>query len=52
VADDALTQVAEGGAPDVAKPLTGVGGGVWELAIRSRLTLPDSERIAIHPQGN
>jgi phage-related protein len=25
-----------GGTPDVAKPLTGLGGGVWELAIRSR----------------
>jgi phage-related protein len=36
VAEDALTQIAEGGTPDVAKPLTGLGGGVWELAIRAR----------------
>ena len=32
----ALTFVAEGLTPDIAKPLTGLGGGVWELAIRSR----------------
>ena len=31
-----LTFVAEGLTPDIAKPLTGLGGGVWELAIRSR----------------
>jgi phage-related protein len=36
VAEDALTVIAEGGTPDIAKPLTGLGGGVWELAIRSR----------------
>src|SRR5580693_6280465 len=36
VAEDALTQIAEGGTPDIAKPLTGLGGGVWELAIRAR----------------
>ena len=36
VAEDALTIIAEGGTPDIAKPLTGLGGGVWELAIRSR----------------
>ena len=36
VAEDALTQIAEGGTPDVAKPLTGLGGGVWELAIKAR----------------
>jgi len=36
VAEDALTMIAEGGAPDIAKPLTGLGSGVWELAIRSR----------------
>ena len=28
--------IAEGGTPDVAKPLTGLGSGVWELAIRER----------------
>ena len=32
----ALTFVAEGATPDVAKPLTGLGSGVWELAIKSR----------------
>lgn len=32
----ALTVVAEGGTPDVAKPLSGVGAGVWELAIKER----------------
>lgn len=32
----ALTIAAEGGKADVAKPLTGLGGGVWELAIKSR----------------
>jgi phage-related protein len=26
----ALTQIAEGDAPEVAKPLTGLGTGVWE----------------------
>jgi len=36
VVEDALTEIAEGGAPDIAKPLTGLGGGVWELAIRAR----------------
>jgi phage-related protein len=35
-AADALTVIAEGGTPDIAKPLTGVGGGVWELAIKQR----------------
>jgi phage-related protein len=35
-AAEALTVVAEGGTPDIAKPLTGLGGAVWELAIRSR----------------
>lgn len=29
----ALTVVAEGGTPDIAKPLSGLGPGVWELAI-------------------
>ena len=33
---DALTIVADGGAPDVAKPLAGLGAGVWELAIKER----------------
>lgn len=32
----ALTFVAEGATPDIAKPLTGLGGGVWELAMRSQ----------------
>lgn len=35
-AADALTVIAEGGTPDVAKPLVGLGSGVWELAIRER----------------
>jgi phage-related protein len=33
---DALTIVADGGAPDVAKPLAGLGAGVWEVAIKER----------------
>jgi phage-related protein len=33
---DALTIVADGVTPDVAKPLTGLGTGVWELAIKER----------------
>jgi len=32
----ALTIAAAGGKADVAKPLTGLGAGVWELAIKSR----------------
>ncbi len=32
----ALTFIAEGATPDIAKPMSGLGGGVWELAIRSR----------------
>ena len=32
----ALTSVAEGDTPDIAKPLHGLGSGVWELAINSR----------------
>ncbi len=32
----ALTIVAEGGFPDLAKPLKGLGGGVFELALRYR----------------
>ena len=33
---DALTAVADGATPDIAKPLTGLGSGVWELAIKER----------------
>lgn len=33
---DALAIVAEGGTPDIAKPLVGLGSGVWELAIKER----------------
>jgi phage-related protein len=32
----ALTIVAEGGHPDIAKPLKGFGAGVFELALRFR----------------
>ena len=32
----ALSFVAEGAKPDIAKPLSGLGSGVWELAIKSR----------------
>lgn len=32
----ALTVVAEGGAPDIAKPLAGLDASVWELAIKER----------------
>ena len=28
--------MADGGAPDIAKPLAGLGSGVWELAIKER----------------
>jgi len=35
-ASTALTIVAEGVNPDIAKPLSGLGSGVWELAIKSR----------------
>jgi len=31
-----LTQIAEGDAPEIAKPLNGLGSGVWELAIKER----------------
>jgi phage-related protein len=31
-----LTLVAEGGVPDIAKPLQGLGSGVWELAIKDK----------------
>ena len=33
---EALTVVAEGGHPDIAKPLHGLGSGVLELAVRRR----------------
>ncbi|MFZ3005173.1 MAG: type II toxin-antitoxin system RelE/ParE family toxin [Phenylobacterium sp.] len=33
---EALTMIAEGGTPDIAKPLAGLGSGVWELAIRAQ----------------
>lgn len=33
---DALTVVADGGTPDIAKPLTGLGAGIWELVIKER----------------
>lgn len=32
----AMTMVAEGSTPDIAKPLTGLGSGVMELALRHR----------------
>jgi phage-related protein len=35
-ATTALTMIAEGATPDIAKPLAGLGSGVWELAIKSR----------------
>jgi phage-related protein len=35
-AAEALTVVADGATPDIAKPLHGVGSGVWELAIKER----------------
>lgn len=33
---DGLSVVAEGGKPVIAKPMQGLGSGVWELAIRER----------------
>jgi phage-related protein len=32
----ALTIIAEGGMPDIAKPLAGLGSGILELALRHR----------------
>jgi len=32
----ALTIIAEGGMPDIAKPLTGLGSGILELALKHR----------------
>jgi len=31
-----LTQIAEGDTPEIAKPMMGLGAGVWELAIKER----------------
>jgi phage-related protein len=31
-----LTQIAEGDTPEIAKPMNGLGVGVWELAIKER----------------
>ncbi len=31
-----LAFIAEGATPDIAKPLHGLGAGVWELAIKER----------------
>lgn len=33
---DGLTVIADGGTPDFAKPLAGLGSGIWELAIKQR----------------
>jgi len=35
-AEGALTAIAEGATSEIAKPLTGLGSGVWELALKSR----------------
>lgn len=35
-AAEALTIVADGGMPGIAKPLAGLGSGVWELVLRER----------------
>jgi phage-related protein len=35
-ANRALSLIAEGATPDIAKPLTGLGPGVWELVIKER----------------
>ena len=32
----ALTVAAEGGKPDIAKPILGLGSGVWEIALPFR----------------
>ncbi len=47
-AADALSEIAEGKAPEIAKPMTGLGSGVWELAIRAT---GDAYRVvyALHP---
>jgi phage-related protein len=41
----ALTIVAEGGHPDIAKPLTGFGSGVLELALKHR---GDAFRVVVY----
>ena len=33
---EALTIIADGAMPGIAKPLAGLGTGVWELALRER----------------
>lgn len=33
---EALTIVADGAMPEIAKPLAGLGSGVWELVLRER----------------
>lgn len=35
-AAEALTIVADGAMPGIAKPLAGLGSGVWELVLRER----------------
>ena len=35
-ATDALTAIAEGDTPEIVKPMTGLGSGMWELAIKER----------------
>lgn len=32
----ALTLIAEGDTPDIAKPMTGLGSGIWALTIKER----------------
>jgi len=48
---DALSAVAEGGMPNIAKPLKGFGSGVLELALRHR---KDAFRVvyALHIGGD
>jgi phage-related protein len=36
IVEDNLTMLTEGDTPDIAKPLTGLGSGVWNLALRRR----------------
>ncbi len=35
-ATDALTKIAQGDTATIAKPMTGLGAGVWELVIKER----------------
>ena len=35
-AREALDLVARGGKPDMAKPMQGLGAGVWEMALKER----------------